>query len=540
MSTQTKGGASGGGSSGGASGGTSGGAAGGRSGGAGSKGANQQASTPSKPTDDLFVIDPNDPRDPRTQVSPLRVDPAIPSLPLAKCKTPDCTNNNYVQGGYTTHIQHHLPPTPLCFFIMTGTKTSAAGFRWNVFSSFPDGLPLRIRADAAFANTDWDALLEYASKLRNGAECRLLPDIGMGANNMVRVIEFNDGKRWAARVRMPHSLTRGGTTMLWDQAKEIFDNEVAFLNFMRQSSDIPVPAVYAHETTDAHGVHAPFILMECVEGNVGSDMFDNEAFFTFPDEQKATFFDSVAEVHNEDGTYIQGPIHRIGGPFDTATEFFQAWAKNIRFGHPKGLVDWPAKGGRSVEIPASVAAFQAAIDELSSKISVRDKGPFPIWHDDCGHNNLIMGEQYRVLGVIDWEMAYAAPWEIFGDYPHFIDTIPRPLSEPGYPDEQVRPLDEEGKLREAHQKQYIAAVIRAEAKRGLTLDNHTYLLSAALQDTKRQELATSMALFAYGRGGWYRNVTDELAKSLLEKSEVSDVKEDVTTASSSGTFPSTT
>ncbi|KAF2816794.1 uncharacterized protein BDZ99DRAFT_504780 [Mytilinidion resinicola] len=413
---------------------------------------------------------------------------------------------------------------------------TAAGFRWNVFSSLPEGMTLRSRAEAALEGTNWDALLEYASKLRDGTECKLLPDIGMGANNMVRVIEFNYGKRWAARV--------------------LYDEEVAFLNFIRESSNVPVPMTYAHETADTVGVHAPFILMECVEGNVGTDIRAKDAFF-----------DSIADVHvelstvllpkigcvvgkNEDGTYIQGPIWQldapptttipgIGGPFDMAIEFFQAWSKNTPFGNGNHIPHLLAMGGLVAQMPASIEAFRAAIIELAGKISVCDKGSFPIWHNDCGNNNIIMDDNFRVLGVVDWEMAYAAPWEVFGDYPLFVGGIPRAMDAPWVWDEQGNPLDERSKLCAKHEKQYLAAVIRAEEKRGLTLENHMHLLSAALQDTKRHALAKAMWLFEGGKQGFYHLVTEELAQSLLKDHEVSDVKEDVTTASSSGTSPST-
>ncbi|KAF2489588.1 hypothetical protein BU16DRAFT_597006 [Lophium mytilinum] len=440
---------------------------------------------------------------------------------------------------------------------MADSNDSTVGFRWNVFSTIPEGMALRTRAEAALGDTNWDALLEYASKLRDGTECKLLTDIGMGANHMIRVIEFDDGKRWVARVHMPYSMYDGSIKMVWDDAKETFDNEVVILNLIRESSNIPVPAIYAHETADTVGVQAPFILMECVEGNVGTDIFDDKTFEAFPDERKDTLFDSVAEVHvglstvllpkigtvigrNEDGTYIQGPIYPIGGPFDTATEFFQAWAKNMPFCNLAHMPRLLAKGGRSAEIPASIEAFRAAIQELASKISVCDKGPFPIWHNDCGNNNIIMDDNFAVLGVIDWEMAYAAPWEVFGDYPRFIESVPRAMDSPQFWDESGNPATARGRMDAAHQKQYLAAVIRAEAKRGLTLDNHLHLLSAALQDTKRHAVAKAMWLFDDGKLACYHLVTEEFAQSLLEEPKVSGVSQDVTTASSSVTNPSPT
>jgi aminoglycoside phosphotransferase (APT) family kinase protein len=34
-----------------------------------------------------------------------------------------------------------------------------------------------------------------------------------------------------------------------------------------------------------------------------------------------------------------------------------------------------------------------------------------------GHNNMVFDDEYNLLGVIDWEAAYAGPWELFGEFP---------------------------------------------------------------------------------------------------------------------------
>lgn len=46
---------------------------------------------------------------------------------------------------------------------------------------------------------NWLALLDHVAKKRNGINCMLLPDIDLGYNHMVRIIEFTDATRWVAR-----------------------------------------------------------------------------------------------------------------------------------------------------------------------------------------------------------------------------------------------------------------------------------------------------------------------------------------------------
>lgn len=49
--------------------------------------------------------------------------------------------------------------------------------------------------DSFLASVNWTALLEYAAKKRKGVSCKLLPDIGLGYNHMVRIVQFSDGNQ---------------------------------------------------------------------------------------------------------------------------------------------------------------------------------------------------------------------------------------------------------------------------------------------------------------------------------------------------------
>ena len=53
-----------------------------------------------------------------------------------------------------------------------------------------------------FDSIDWDALCRYASELHDGEICTLDPQITMGCNHMIRIVNFVDGSQWIARLRM--------------------------------------------------------------------------------------------------------------------------------------------------------------------------------------------------------------------------------------------------------------------------------------------------------------------------------------------------
>ena len=106
--------------------------------------------------------------------------------------------------------------------------------------------------------------------------------------------------------------------------------------------------------------------------------------------------------------YQQGPIPWLGGPFDTATEFFKAQAAKAEFGISDEKLK-VASGLYAAEVIPSVVSFTKSINKLADRLSAHDHGPFPLCYDDFGHNNVIVNNKYHVLGVIDWESAFARP-----------------------------------------------------------------------------------------------------------------------------------
>ena len=199
---------------------------------------------------------------------------------------------------------------------------------------------------------------------------------------------------------------------------------------------------------------------------------------------------------NPDGTYEQGLIPGLGGPFNTATEFFKAWAATAQFGLTADKLR-SACGNYFDELLPSISSFPNSIAALASELSKQGYGPFPLCHGDFGHNNVVVDDDYKVLGVIDWEMAFAGPWEILGNFPLTLSVVPPAMDVPWDYDESGRPKDPELAQRFAEQDDYIAAVRQEETRKGLR-DRY---LSDALADTKRQQLMMAMRLSTNGKAG---------------------------------------
>ena len=189
------------------------------------------------------------------------------------------------------------------------------------------------------ANIRWKALCDYASALNRSIPCALDPRIAMGGRNVVRILDFANGQRWIARLRMPP---------IDDKANNSLQREVDCMMLVRELTSVPVPEIYDHQA-NADLLGAPFMLLECLQGNAAIDLNDHR----IPSEHKTSFYTALAKYQAEissitfpkigsivrlpDGTYDVGPLPKLGGPFRTATEYLQAWAKHARF---YGGTDW--------------------------------------------------------------------------------------------------------------------------------------------------------------------------------------------------------
>lgn len=143
-----------------------------------------------------------------------------------------------------------------------------AGYRWSYFSSLADE-KLRSKVQKFIDSINWKYLNEYAVGLREGKGCKILPDVGLGFNHVVRMIEFDDKVRWIARLRMQSGSGNQADSTI---TKDIVSNEYNAILLIKQKTQIPIPSVHAVESSPENAVNAPFMLMDCLKGNVGMDL----------------------------------------------------------------------------------------------------------------------------------------------------------------------------------------------------------------------------------------------------------------------------
>lgn len=144
-----------------------------------------------------------------------------------------------------------------------------------------------------FNRTQWNELCRIASDLNGHLKCTALNQVANGLNNIVRLLEFSDGTRWAARVHIQRNTSIPISTKL--------GSEVATMQFIKEHSSIPVPRVFAYEfeLEDKNTVGNAFILMEVLPGSVAMDTLGGHKAHrgVIPKQHRQRFYRSVARCH---------------------------------------------------------------------------------------------------------------------------------------------------------------------------------------------------------------------------------------------------
>lgn len=154
------------------------------------------------------------------------------------------------------------------------------------------------------------------------------------------------------------------------------------------------------------------------------------------------------------------------------------------------------------QLETSILAFPARLRKLASTISIRNHGPFPLIHPGLASWNMVVDDDYKVFGVIDWEFVQSGPWEMVHFPTSFMPT-PAPMDPPEYYDDMGMPLDDELKEAFREMKEYVDVVRQTEHAQGLSPT-----LSSWLSDRAGQDLAYALRLYIDGKHGYYSKILD--------------------------------
>ncbi|KAF2490737.1 hypothetical protein BU16DRAFT_133671 [Lophium mytilinum] len=385
-----------------------------------------------------------------------------------------------------------------------------------------------------WGDVNWPALVDYAlvkkqemlGDQETAIACQLANECNAGGRNVLRLLNFSDSTKWVVRLRRS-----GGEPESTDQELR-FHSEVATMRLLAEQTSIRVPQVYAYEPNALNSpVGAAFMLMEFLYGMNAIDAFGGLGRGgQVPREYRASFFPAFAELHAEiasvrfpkigsiiqldDGTYDIGPIPYLGGPFDTAADYFAAWCRHTPFNRTESNLRAVCERQEPdlVEpLVASALNFPKALEELLPSMPLRP-GPFPLVHGDFSHHNVLVdaANTTKITAVVDWEQSTTVPWELVR-LPLFLPDFPDVLVQAGRtargnPELQsweVR-MDRDSEPKAALRAEYVGYVAEAEKAKGLD-----GVLSVVLGERRCQELAVGMDL-------WENEGTPAFYEALLE------------------------
>ncbi|HZZ48149.1 MAG TPA: phosphotransferase family protein [Pseudonocardia sp.] len=176
--------------------------------------------------------------------------------------------------------------------------------------------------------------------------------------------------------------------------------EFAVMGALASATDVPVPAMYFHESDDAL-LGAPFLVMRRIDGTVPSDDPPHTVsgwVSELAPERQATLYDNalgaLARIHavDIDAVGLRGLRTHAEAELDGQLAL---WSTTF---------DWAAQG-------QSNPTVEAALDWVRAHRPVPTGASVLNW-GDARIGNLLFDDRLDVAGVLDWEMVCFGPREL--------------------------------------------------------------------------------------------------------------------------------
>jgi hypothetical protein len=362
---------------------------------------------------------------------------------------------------------------------------------WFGVDEIEEDSDLRSRATAFLAAVNWEVLTSIASQIR-GVECTLSDKYSLGHFNLVRRLTFADGVSWVVRLRLPDLPDVFGTREAM-KAADCMGIEVATMEYIRYvvlsadycnipdktdtihrlNTNIPVPEVFGHDLSADNAVGAPYIFMSYIHGTVARDLQQahecEEGVFRSPEQdsrfwrQMAEYhvqlasltFDKIGSIHQKGDDFFIGPEIETGeGPWNTAQDYYSTLVR-----HKIEVAEIDA----APEVRERDSfSFPNKFMELMQASDTQNAGPFGLANRDFGVHNVLVDNEFNIVGFIDFDGVMAAPAAIVAQLPLFMD-VSRPI--PGHVETRELALARMEKTAHLLPK-YVGLVREAAAQQG--------------------------------------------------------------------------
>lgn len=274
------------------------------------------------------------------------------------------------------------------------------------FAAYDTAKEAQLQTFLSGINTN--ALVSLASGLRDNIKCVLpaarpghgdtnlsidpkLVSNQMGGQNCQLDIAFEDGVVWIARLRLDEP-----TALPLAAQEKIFASEVNTLRFLAQTR-VPAPKVFYH-SSECNFIGTPFMIMEKLPG---TPLQWSDA----SPQQRTIVLEQLVEVFLE---LERHPFPATGSLSSETGEIgpFQSLTKALR-SISEHEIEMIESGELSTLALDNYLSQRWRLERVQDLVDGDAGGNFYLKHFDDKGDHILVDEQYRITGIIDWEFASA-------------------------------------------------------------------------------------------------------------------------------------
>ncbi|GAM82969.1 hypothetical protein ANO11243_009550 [Dothideomycetidae sp. 11243] len=244
-------------------------------------------------------------------------------------------------------------------------------------------------------------LAKWVSTFRQGMPCTASDTPYPGGFDWCVRVDFDDGQIWMVR------LVQHGPT------KDRDDNlrgEVAVMKYLTQNTSIPIPKIHAWGISKDNSLHlGSFIIMDFIPGVALSSLWEKgEGDIRIRDDVPE---EDLRKVYRQMSGLRDKPLVSSREYFDRVLD--QNWQRLLL---QASSVDDEADARSKYLIHKQIQA--AACDF----VSFEDPLGFRLFCDDLPAGNVLVrsATDLTIVGIIDWEWTYAAPYQIAASPPRWL------------------------------------------------------------------------------------------------------------------------
>jgi aminoglycoside phosphotransferase (APT) family kinase protein len=264
-------------------------------------------------------------------------------------------------------------------------------------------------------------LQELALTTRRNLFPNLAPDLsciastppGVGSFNIVYKLTFSDGIKWVIRIPAEGDVFSPARS-------RTFYLDIMSQRLISSKTSIPLPQIH-HWSLDASNLLSrPFVIMDFMPGTNLSKVWNDNNWIT--DVKRQRIFEQIAGWMTELSALEFDQIgcldwddasgqHRVV-PFPDASALFMEinWDSALTagpFDTAHSFLSFLLSTRRRINDSPMLAVLQLFLSALPDH--TLDGPPFVLFHPDFDSQNVLVGEDGTITGIIDWDNVYTGP-----------------------------------------------------------------------------------------------------------------------------------